>query len=80
MRANDRDRAMVLATEITAQAEGALAGLNRKMAKWPPEFRKIMWDAVAQVAAVYAEAAATEFDRVLAREHAAALNAGKQTG
>jgi hypothetical protein len=49
-------KALALAEKIAAKAEEALAGLDREMAimKWPPEFRKIMWDAVAHLAARYA--------------------------
>lgn len=51
------DRANALANKITAKAQETLAGLAIEMAMrgWAPEFRKIMWDAVAKVAAGYAE-------------------------
>jgi hypothetical protein len=39
-----------LAGKIAAKAEDALSGLDREMRSWPPEFREIMWGAVAQVA------------------------------
>ena len=44
------DKATALAGKITARAEGALAGLEWEMAKWPAEFRAIMWGAVADIA------------------------------
>jgi hypothetical protein len=54
------ERAIALPDKIATKAEEALSPLNREMAimGWPPEFRKIMWDAVAQVAAAYADQAA----------------------
>jgi hypothetical protein len=38
-----------LADRITKKAADTLAGLDREMTimKWPPEFRSIMWEAVA---------------------------------
>ena len=52
-------KAIALAEKITTKAEAALDGLNREMKimQWSPEFRAIMWDAVAQVATAYSEAA-----------------------
>lgn len=48
----DRDKAQALAELITNKAEAALADLEREMAirKWAPEFRAIMWGAVADIA------------------------------
>lgn len=55
----DYGKAIAVAAKITTKAEAALDGLNREMKimKWSPEFRAIMWDAVAQVATAYSEAA-----------------------
>ena len=49
-------KAVKLADKIAGKAEDTLASLKREMElnKWPLEFRKIMWDAVALVAARYA--------------------------
>lgn len=46
-------KATGLAEKITDKAQGALADLDREMAimKWPAEFRAIMWEAVADLAA-----------------------------
>ena len=51
------DRAPALASKISAKAREALHDLMREMAimEWPAEYRKIMWLAVAEVAAGYAE-------------------------
>jgi hypothetical protein len=56
------DWATVLTEKIATKAEATLDDLEREMRlmQWPPEIRKIMWDAVAQVAAAYAEAAYAE--------------------
>jgi hypothetical protein len=53
------ERSIALADQITAKAEEAVADLDCEMAlrKWPAEFRAIMWDAVALVAAGRAAAA-----------------------
>ena len=47
------DKATALAGKIADKAQGALAGLDREMTlmSWPPEFRAIMWEAVANMAA-----------------------------
>lgn len=48
-----------VAEKIAKRAEDALAGLDREMAimKWPPEFRAIMWHAVAHAATLRAHEA-----------------------
>lgn len=53
------EKCIDIASKITAKAEGALAGLDKEMAimKWPAEFRAIMWEAVAQIASIRADAA-----------------------
>ena len=53
------ERALALAGKIAAKAEDALFGLEREMTinKWPAEFRKIQWEAVAALATKYAQAA-----------------------
>jgi hypothetical protein len=45
-------RAKALADKITLKASETLDGLQREMdiMKWPPEFRAIMWGAVADEA------------------------------
>ncbi len=47
------DKAQALADKITAKAADALSGLDREMTimKWPAEYRRIMWEAVAHEAA-----------------------------
>jgi hypothetical protein len=49
---NDAAKVIDIAEKITAKAEGALHGLEREMIvmKWPPEFRTILWEAVAAIA------------------------------
>lgn len=44
--------AEAVATKIEKKVEDALYGLDREMTimKWPPEYRSIMWEAVAQEA------------------------------
>lgn len=44
------DKAQALAGKITKKAEDTLATLEWEMAKWPAEFRAIMWGAVADIA------------------------------
>ncbi len=46
-------KAQDLAEKLTKKAEDALAGIEREMIimKWPADFRKIMWETVATVAA-----------------------------
>jgi len=53
------EKSIALADKITAKAENAVADLDREMAlmKWPGEFRAIMWEAVAAIAASRAAAA-----------------------
>lgn len=50
----DIKRAEVLAEKIAKKAKDALADLDREMdiMKWPPEFRAILWGAVAHEAAL----------------------------
>ncbi len=45
-------KAQVLAEKIVAKAADTLAILDREMTimKWPAEFRKIMWEAIAHEA------------------------------
>jgi hypothetical protein len=49
---DEQRQAVALAGKIAAKAEDALSGLDREMRimGWPPEFRAIMWGAVAQAA------------------------------
>lgn len=56
--ATHMEKAQALAGKIATKAEDALGSLEREMAimKWPPEFRAIMWDAVAETAARRAQA------------------------
>lgn len=51
------EKATALAGKITGKAEDALAALEREMTimQWAPEFRAIMWSAVAEVASRRAE-------------------------
>ena len=46
------EKSIDLADKITAKAEETLAALELEMAmrKWPTDFRRIMWEAVAAVA------------------------------
>jgi hypothetical protein len=46
------DKAQALADKIKKKAEDALNGLEREMAimQWRPEFKAIMWGAVAEIA------------------------------
>lgn len=46
----DIKKAEALAAKITKKAEDALASLEWEMAKWPAEYRAIMWGAVADTA------------------------------
>ena len=50
-------KALALSDKIAGRAESTLDDLKWEMEarKWPPEFRKILWEAVAQVATAYAE-------------------------
>lgn len=52
-------QAQALADKITTKAEDALASLDREMTimEWQPEYRAIMWETVAAVAAQRAELA-----------------------
>ena len=45
-----------LAEKIARKAEDALSALRLEMAagRWPPEFRKIMWNAVIETAKAHA--------------------------
>jgi hypothetical protein len=56
------EKSIALATKISAKAEDAVAGIEREMIimKWPNEFRAIMWEAVAAVAAIRARQARGE--------------------
>lgn len=44
------EKAQALAGKVTKKAEDALATLQWEMAKWPAEYRAIMWGAVSDVA------------------------------
>ena len=46
---DEMDAAQKLAAQIQQKARDAIAPLEREMAlmDWPPEFRRILWDAVA---------------------------------
>lgn len=59
-------RALAVTEKIMAKAEEALAPFRHEMVirQWAPEFRKIMWDAVSQVAAAYSEDAAAKGTKV----------------
>lgn len=50
----DIGKAEALAAKIERKANDTLAALDREMdiMKWPPEFRAIMWGAVAHAAAL----------------------------
>jgi hypothetical protein len=50
--ATHEEKAEAQADKIARKADDALAGLQIEMAmaKWPAEFRKIMWEAVAETA------------------------------
>lgn len=50
-------KAIAAADKILSMAEDALGGLELSIRKWPPDFRAIIWDAVAGVATKRAEAA-----------------------
>lgn len=52
-------KSIALATKISAKAEETLAGVEREMTimKWPDEFRAIMWEAIANTAAIRARQA-----------------------
>lgn len=58
----DIERAVALATKISAKAEDILSRLDREVTvmKWPPQFRVIMWEAVAHAASIRAAAAQGE--------------------
>lgn len=49
-------KAIAAADKILSMAEDALAGLELTIGQWPPDFRAIIWDAVAGVATKRAEA------------------------
>lgn len=53
------ERAVALATKISAKAEETLSRTQTEMdiMKWPAEFRAIMWEAIADAARIRAEAA-----------------------
>jgi hypothetical protein len=50
------DKAQILAERIAFKASDLLRPLQREMDRngWAPEFRKIMWQAVADTASTYA--------------------------
>jgi hypothetical protein len=50
-------RAVSLADKVVAMAEHALAGLELSTKQWPAEFRVIIWEVVADIAARRADAA-----------------------
>lgn len=56
MDAAHAQRAEALAEKIARKAVDALAHVEHEMRtkKWPPEFRAIMWDAIARTAAARA--------------------------
>lgn len=47
---NQGDKATALAEKITQKAVDALSSLEWEMTRWPPDFRAIMWGAVADIA------------------------------
>lgn len=49
-------KTLAAADKILAIAEDALAGLELSTKRWPPEFRAIVWEAVASIATKRAEA------------------------
>lgn len=58
MRDHEHQRkAEALSEKIVSKAEETLQALKIEMAlmKWPPEFRKIMWETIADLATGYAE-------------------------
>lgn len=50
-------RAISLADKVVSFAEDGTRGIDRAIAAWPAEFRALIWDAVAAIAAQRAKAA-----------------------
>lgn len=48
------DAAIALASRISAKAETVLASVELEMSQWPKEYRAIMWQAIADAAAIRA--------------------------
>jgi len=46
-----------LADQVVSLAEDGVSGIDRTIISWPAEFRAIIWDAVADIAARRAAAA-----------------------
>ena len=57
MSENSLERSIALATKIASKAENHLDPLEREMRSWPAEFRAIMWETVANIAAIRAKEA-----------------------
>jgi hypothetical protein len=53
------EKSIALASTISTKAEETLANVEREMMlmKWPDEFRAIMWEAIADTAAIRARQA-----------------------
>lgn len=53
------EKAVALASKISAKAEETLAGIEREMRvmKWPDEFRAIMWETISDAASIRAKQA-----------------------
>lgn len=47
-------KAIALADKVVSFAEDGTRGLDRAIAAWPAEFRAVVWDAVAAIAATRA--------------------------
>lgn len=45
------EKAISVADKVVVLAEDGLRGIDRTIASWPPEFRAIIWEAVADIAA-----------------------------
>lgn len=50
-------KALSVADKVVDLVEDGLRGIGLTIGKWPPEFRAIVWDAVADIASRRAEAA-----------------------
>jgi len=53
------EKSIALASKISTKAEETLAGIEQEMAlmKWSDEFRAVMWEAIADAAAIRARRA-----------------------
>lgn len=53
----DALKAISVADKVVSLAQDGLDGIDRTVAKWPAEFRAIIWEAVADIATRRAAAA-----------------------